>query len=319
MPLELFNKLAPSKVSAEIQHTEPSEPVKELQVQEQLDRIESALLHPWHTLEMIEKYVERQDKFLDMLVKDNLIKRQVHDDFALLGLTLNYALKYHRHLFVYLYTATPFTLAVSNGYSQTVPANYWTLVNFPEGVYLTVSGGSDTTPILCQFRACDVPLEPGIQQVTLTGTNTITGTVTETNSAAILADTADIETNTGNIPPLGQALMAASTPVVIASNQSPFTVIPQGASTTFVAAGTVANTVIKGTPGTLFAVFASTTAAGAGQIFDNATTNAGTPVGIAPSAIGFETGAAPPTGRTCVNGITLAGSATNPALTLFWR
>lgn len=92
-----------------------------------------------------------------------------------------------------------------------------------------------------------------------------------------------------------------------------------GANTVLVAAGTVANTVIKGTPGTYYGCFASTTGAGAGLIYDNATTNAGTPVGFAPTTINtFDTGI-PANGVACVNGITLAGGATNPALTVFFR
>lgn len=89
------------------------------------------------------------------------------------------------------------------------------------------------------------------------------------------------------------------------------------ANTALVAAGTAANTVIKGTPGILYGVFASTTAAGGGQIFDNASTASGTPIAFAPAAIGYDTGI-PAVGINCVNGITLQGSATNPALTIFF-
>jgi hypothetical protein len=48
------------------------------------------------------------------------------------------------------------------------------------------------------------------------------GTITETNSAAILADTADIENNTSALPTaLGQTTMSASLPIAIASDQPP--------------------------------------------------------------------------------------------------
>lgn len=53
----------------------------------------------------------------------------------------------------------------------------------------------------------------------LAATLTVAGTITEANSAAILADTADIETSVANIPPLGQALAAASVPVVLTAAQ----------------------------------------------------------------------------------------------------
>lgn len=89
------------------------------------------------------------------------------------------------------------------------------------------------------------------------------------------------------------------------------------ASTVSVAAGTAANTVVKGSPGILYGVFASTAAAGGGQLFDNASTPTGTPIAFAPSAIGYDTGI-PSVGINCVNGIVLQGSATNPALTIMF-
>lgn len=106
------------------------------------------------------------------------------------------------------------------------------------------------------------------------------------------------------------------------SQNNPLPVVPTasplgGAKTTLIAAGTAANTVIKASAGVFYGVFASTTAAGAGLIYDNASTNSGTPVGVAPSAIGFDQGV-PAIGVNCVNGITVAGSATNPALTIYW-
>lgn len=170
-------------VGSEIQQTVPVEPVKALQIdEEQLVRLENAFLHPFHAINAIQQILIAQNTFLDEIVKDNLIKRQSHDDFAQLGLTLNYRLAYHRHTYVYAYSAIGFTLATSNGYAQVVPANYWTLVNYPEGTMFTVSGGSDTAPILCQFRSCDVPLEPANLQVTIPSGVVVSGTVAATQS-----------------------------------------------------------------------------------------------------------------------------------------
>lgn len=154
-------------VGSNIQQTEPSEPVKALQIEEVQQVVESALVHPFKTLEAMIKLLERQDTMLQTLIQDNLIKRQQHDDPATLGATLNYQLTYHRHLYVYLYSNTAFTLQVSNGATQVIPANYWSLVNYPAGLYLTVAGGSDTAPINCTFRSCDVPLTPAQQQVAI--------------------------------------------------------------------------------------------------------------------------------------------------------
>lgn len=157
LPEKVFRYVDPK--SAEVQHTVPSEPVKSLQVEDVQEVVNNALVHPFRALEQIVQLQNVQEKLLKELILDNLIKRQVHDDTAQLGLTLNYHLRYHRHTYVYAYSNTGFTLAVSNGASMNVPANYWTLVNYPDGSSLTVLNGSDTVPILCTFRACDVPMQ----------------------------------------------------------------------------------------------------------------------------------------------------------------
>lgn len=77
-----------------------------------------------------------------------------------------------------------------------------------------------------------------------------------------------------------------------------------------------ANVVVKATAGRLCRVLVTTTGVTAMQIFDNASTNSGTIIGALPAsaAIGgvydFEMPAA--------LGITIAGSATNPAVTVSW-
>lgn len=154
-----------------IEHTVPSEPIRALQIEEVQEVVENALIHPFHTMERVVELLQNNEVLLNQLIQDNLIKRQNHDDTALLGLTLNYQLVYHRHLYVYLYSNVGFTLLVSNGATQVIPANYWSLVNYPAGVYLSVQGGSDTAPILCTFRSCDVPMTPAQQQVLVDNTS----------------------------------------------------------------------------------------------------------------------------------------------------
>src|SRR5487761_171540 len=149
-------KIWPIHKKPAIETTVPSEPIKALQIEDIEHVIHESIFHPMQAISDLVREANRTNALLDEIVKDNLIKRQVHDDWSNIGLTLNYKLSYHRHTFVYCYSNTGFTLQVSNGATQIVPANYWTLVNYPEGVYLTVLGGSDTVPLLVQFRACDV-------------------------------------------------------------------------------------------------------------------------------------------------------------------
>lgn len=90
-----------------------------------------------------------------------------------------------------------------------------------------------------------------------------------------------------------------------------------GASTTVVNAGTSSDTVIKAAPGTFCGMVVTSSAAGTPTIWDNASGHTGTPVAIAPaSTIGGVP--VPSIGVTCLNGITLQGSASNPAVTIYW-
>lgn len=93
---------------------------------------------------------------------------------------------------------------------------------------------------------------------------------------------------------------------------------PQPIKTTVIAAGTATNTVIKASPGIFFGIITTTSAAGTPTVFDNATTNSGTPVGQLGASVTvgvYDNSAA---GVPCVNGITVAGSASNPAMTILW-
>lgn len=176
----------------------------------------------------------------------------------------------------------------------------------------------------------------------------------DTNSAAILADLISLlaglvaqgSTTSGQSGPLAQGAVSTSSPSYTNGQTSPLSLTPSGglrsaqsgtwtmqpgntanttawlmkllgATTAFIAAGTSANTVVKNSAGTFYGIFASTIGAGGGLVYDNASTNSGTPVGVAPTAVGFDTGV-PEVGVACVNGITVAGGVTNPALTVFY-
>lgn len=144
-------------------------------------------------------------------------------------------------------------------------------------------------------------VQAAVTSASPTYTNGQTSPITQTTSGGVRA------AQSGN-----WTVLPGNTP-----NTTPWLMKQQAANTVFIAAGTATNTVVKGTPGTFYGVFASTIGAGGGLIYDNATTNSGTPVGAAPTAVGFDQGV-PAAGVNCTNGITVAGSATNPALTVFF-
>lgn len=87
-----------------------------------------------------------------------------------------------------------------------------------------------------------------------------------------------------------------------------------GTHTVQVASGTAANTVVKSTAGRLCRLLITATGTVSMSIFDNATTNSGTVIGIVP--------ANPVVGTTydfnlpAINGITVGGSGSNPGFTV---
>jgi hypothetical protein len=90
-----------------------------------------------------------------------------------------------------------------------------------------------------------------------------------------------------------------------------------GAQTTPIAAGTAANTVISATPGgRICSILVTATGTNPLQVFDNASTNAGTIIAALPAspAIGLYT-----FGMPAALGITVAGNAANPAVTIGWE
>ena len=92
--------------------------------------------------------------------------------------------------------------------------------------------------------------------------------------------------------------------------------ITGGQTATPIAAGTVANTVIKATPGRLVHVLVTAVGTNPLSIYDNATTNTGTIIGIVPASA--PVGSLYALHMPAANGITVQGNAANPAITVAW-
>lgn len=90
-----------------------------------------------------------------------------------------------------------------------------------------------------------------------------------------------------------------------------------GAQTTPIAAGTVANTVVSNVGGgRICSILVTTTGTNPMLVYDNASTNSGTIIAALPAspAIGLYT-----FGLPAAAGITVAGNAANPAVTIGWE
>jgi hypothetical protein len=89
-----------------------------------------------------------------------------------------------------------------------------------------------------------------------------------------------------------------------------------GTSSTAIAAGTSANTVVKASGGRLASILVTTTGTNALTVYDNASTNSGTILAVIPAnaAAGTFTVFKVP----AANGITVAGNASNPAVSIFY-
>lgn len=83
-----------------------------------------------------------------------------------------------------------------------------------------------------------------------------------------------------------------------------------------IAAGTVADTIIKGKPGRLCRILVTTAGTAAVSIWDNASGHTGTIIGaVAANAVA---GTMVEAQAPAVNGITVQGGASNPAITVIW-
>jgi hypothetical protein len=138
------------------------------------------------------------------------------------------------------------------------------------------------------------------------GSNSATGSAVPANAfygGVKALTTSPTAATTGNLVGLTGDVMGEA---LVSSGGLVTTSVPANAS----------NVVVKGSAGRLCRLLVTTTGVTAMLIYDNATTNSGTLIGALPAsaAIGgvydFEMPAA--------NGITIAGSATNPAVTVSW-
>ena len=89
-----------------------------------------------------------------------------------------------------------------------------------------------------------------------------------------------------------------------------------GRSVTAVAASTATDTVIKASAGRLCRVLVTTTGTNPMQIFDNASAGSGTIIGALPASPAV--GSVYDFNLPAANGITVKGSASNPAVTISW-
>lgn len=80
-----------------------------------------------------------------------------------------------------------------------------------------------------------------------------------------------------------------------------------------IAAGTSANTVVSANPGRVYLVLVTTSGSNAFVCFDNATTNSGTIVVDIPANAAVDSY---PVNLPLKNGLTCAGNAANPAVTI---
>lgn len=89
-----------------------------------------------------------------------------------------------------------------------------------------------------------------------------------------------------------------------------------GVNATPVAASTSTDTIIKGSVGCLCRVLVTTTGSNALNIWDNATGHTGTIIGaVAANAVA---GTLVECQAPAINGITVQGNASNPAITVIW-
>ncbi len=89
-----------------------------------------------------------------------------------------------------------------------------------------------------------------------------------------------------------------------------------GKSSTAIAAANAANTVVKGGAGRLARILVTSSGSNELDVFDNATTNSGTKIGIVPA--GAAVGTLIDCQAPAFNGITVAGNAANPGVTIFY-
>ncbi len=91
-----------------------------------------------------------------------------------------------------------------------------------------------------------------------------------------------------------------------------------GVNATPIAAGAAGPTAIKASAGVFFGILVTSVGVGTPQVFDNASAASGTIVGALPASAVIGLANSLMAGVKCMNGITVSGGATNPAMTIYW-
>jgi hypothetical protein len=174
----------------------------------------------------------------------------------------------------------------------------------------TMTGTGTTTGVIDYFTTLALPpstvVSAAINGTWTVGSNSATGSAYPANGfgmAVKALTTSPTAASTGNLTALTADVMGEA---LVATGGLVTTAVPANAS----------NVVVKGAAGRLCNVLITATGVTSMVIYDNATTNSGTVIGAIP--------ASPTVGNTynfsmpAANGITIAGSATNPAITVSW-
>lgn len=234
-----------------------------------------------------------------------------------------------------VYTSVGSGLGITGGqFSTASGGTYVTSSNFASGTS-GFSGALGTTVNTIYSS----PIKGNFFQIAVSAltSGTFTGTVTlrsnPPQASGVQASqtgtwTVGANSATGSAVPANafyQALNARTTSPAAAStgNLVGFTadvmgeaLVATGGLVTTAVAVSASNTVVKGTPGRLCNILVTTTGVTALQVFDNATTNSGTIIGQLPASAAV--GSIYSFNMPAAAGITVAGSATNPAVTISW-
>jgi hypothetical protein len=98
----------------------------------------------------------------------------------------------------------------------------------------------------------------------------------------------------------------------------PLSIMPPTARTAIIAAGAAGPSVIKASAGILYGVMITSIGLGAPGAFDNASAASGTPLWVASASAVLGLAPLPEGGAAFANGLTFAGGATMPAMTIFF-
>lgn len=153
-------------------------------------------------------------------LKALMLGREPFYQTVAISATVPIDLDYRDRKHIFIYSANALILSVEDLGSVTLSANTWTNMSFAPGTRIYATG--QATVVYVAIKQTDDPMDAaggssGGGAVTAASGSYVAGF--SPDITGILTDTADIELNTANIPPLGQALAGASTPVVLTAAQ----------------------------------------------------------------------------------------------------